>query len=183
VALSDLPWVTTHLDQTRIRLYFNSGVFAYRRTTELGRELRDMLTTVLSRRIRLPGSASRVVEQVLLTPLVIRHGLRWTGLPFTHNHTMASYLPEYYRPEAFRMARIVHYHDSMERHFWPTFLQRLGAEHPEVAEWLRPLGPIENRASPPARALSEVLRVERGVRRRAYEVGDWVRDRSASPRS
>ncbi len=172
VTLSELPWVTTHLDRRRIRLYFNSGVFAYRRTTELGRELRDMLTTVLRRRIRLPGSASRVVEQVLLTPLVIRHGLRWTGLPFTHNHTMASYMPEYYRAETFRTARIVHYHDSMEPHFWPTFAQRLGAEHPEVAEWLRPHGPIATYASPSARALAELLRVERGVRRRAYEVGE-----------
>jgi hypothetical protein len=169
IELDDLPWVTTHLDHKRIRLYLQAGIFEYRRALRFGTEYRDAVRDALRRRIRLPGNAWTFVDQALLAPFVVSKGLRWSELPFSHNHTMTSALSHYFDPETFREARVLHYHDSMLAHFWPTLLERLDDAHPDVAEWLRPLGPVVDSAAAHRRLFSEALRTQRGLRRRAHQ--------------
>jgi hypothetical protein len=161
----DLPWVEAPLDGVRMRLYFNSGIFVYRRSERVGSRQLDLLTEVFRAGIRLPGSASRMIEQVVLAPLVVGQAVPWKTLPFSYNSTMISALP--YRPDHLREARILHYHDSMSPERWEEFLGRIAEERPEAADWFRPLGPIESPASPVARAIGESFRVARGLRRRA----------------
>jgi hypothetical protein len=161
----DLPWVRTWLDEARVRLYFNSGVLVYRRSQKLGARQLKVLTRVFNAGIELPGSASRMVEQVVLAPLVVSDGVPWTALPFSHNSTMISLLD--YKAEHLRDARILHYHDSMSPDHWPQFLERIETERPEAASWLREVGPIASPATPLARAAGEGLRIARGALRRA----------------
>lgn len=161
----DLPWVETPLDHSRIRLYFNSGVVAYRRSQRIGSRQLELLTQVFRDGIRLPGSASRMVEQVVLAPLVLARGVSWRPLPFSHNSTMISALP--YDAAHLREAHVLHYHDSMAPDRWPEFLVRIESERPEAASWLNEVGPIESPASPIARGVAEAFRVTRGLRRRA----------------
>ena len=168
ISIDGLPWITTSLDRTRIRLYFQGGILVYRRSIQLGRKLQDLLIAVLDNHIRLPGSAWTFVDQTLPGPILVKNDYRWVELPFDHNYTMASYLPQYYDQESFREARIVHYHDSMAPHFWPAFLERLDRTHPEVAHWLRPLGALANESPAYWKALSETLRMQRGIRRRLH---------------
>jgi hypothetical protein len=160
----DLPWVHTPVDGARIRLYFNSGVMAYRRAQHVGAQQLELLTRVFEEGIRLPGPAGRMVEQVVLAPLVLSRGISWTGLPFSHNSTMISLLP--YNPAHLREARVLHYHDSMAPESWDEFLARIAAEQAQVAPWLRSVGPITSPASVPARILGESFRIVRGLRRR-----------------
>ena len=160
----DLPWVEATLDCVRMRLYFNSGVMVYRRSARIGTRQLELLTRVFSDRIRLPGSASRMVEQVVLAPLIVGSAIPWQPLPFTHNSTMISSLE--YEAERLREARILHYHDSMSPERWAEFLVRAEAQQPEAADWLRKQGPVASPAPAPARALGEFFRVARGVRRR-----------------
>jgi hypothetical protein len=162
----DLPWVDAPLDHVRMRLYFNSGVFAYRRSRRVGTQQLELLTRVFRERIHLPGSASRMIEQVVLAPMVVAQGIPWRALSFNHNSTMIGALE--YRPEHLREARVLHYHDSMAPEGWDEFLARIEAERPEAAAWLRAAGPIESPASRTAGAIAESFRVTRGVRRRIH---------------
>jgi hypothetical protein len=167
LAPDGLPWVETPLDAKRIRLYFNSGVLAYRRSLAIGARQLELLLRVFDDGIRLPGSAGRMVEQVVLSPLVVARSLPWKLLPFSHNTSMISDLE--YEPRYLREAHVLHYHDSMSPSRWSEFLLRMEAEQPRAASWLQRLGPIENPASRAARAVGECFRVGRGLRRRAND--------------
>jgi hypothetical protein len=171
----DLPWVEASLDRVQMRLYFNSGVLVYRRSTHVGTRQLELLTRAFRERVRLPGSDSRMVEQVVLSPLVVSAGIPWKALPFTHNSTMISLID--YDPANLRDARILHYHDSMAPEHWTEFLGRMKVEHPEVGQWLHEEGPITSPAPPAARAVAELFRVSRGVRRRASSASDRLAER------
>jgi hypothetical protein len=164
-SVDHLPWVEAPLDRVRMRLYFNSGVMAYRRSKRLGALQLDLLTRVFEEGVQLDGSATRMLEQVVLAPLAVARGIAWQALPFSHNTAMISYTP--YVPDHLREAVVLHYHDSMSPSRWAEFMARMEVERPESAEWLRAAGPIVNPARYPQRAAGEVLRIARGVRRRA----------------
>jgi hypothetical protein len=167
IAPDDLPWVEAPIDGVRMRLYFNSGVMVYRRSQRIGAQQLELLTRIFREGVRLPGSAARMVEQVVLAPLVVAKRVSWKPLPFNHNSTMISALA--YNAEHLRDARILHYHDSMAPERWHEFLTRVEAQRPEAASWLRDAGPIESPASPIARAVGELFRVTRGLRRRGHD--------------
>jgi hypothetical protein len=158
-----LPWVVTEREGDRIRLYWNSGVFVFRKGTGLAAE-HDRCT----RRLLDAGLGSAVTgvfftEQYALALAAARLNLRYKQLPHSHNYEMGSAIHEqWYREDKLRAARIVHYHDCMLPNFWPNFLGCLRATHPAVAAWLEPLGPLANQAPLPYRAVSKLLRKRRG---------------------
>lgn len=162
-----LPWVTTHLAKERVRLYFNSGVFVYRRDSSLGRRYLDLTVHSMDAHLGLLSNGEHLIEQFSLPIASTALGLPWEELPYAYNYTMASYFP-HFDPDEFARARVVHYHDAMDPPTWPLFLDRLRGSHPEAAGWVESLGPLRSPAPAPARALGEALRVGRGVRRRLY---------------
>lgn len=170
MSLDDLPWVHTKAENQRIRLYFNAGVFACRRDRGLSQIQLELCTRALDGRAGFPDHYENYIEQMALGLAALRGGLRWRILPCSHNYTMASYLPELYDGSEFRAASVLHYHDSMEEHFWTALLERLQKEHPAVHAWLAQAGPLANPAPPPWRLAREALRVGRGLPRRAYRL-------------
>jgi len=162
VELDKLPWVTTEREGDRIRLYWNSGVFVFRRGCGLAAEHDRCTTRLLD--VNLGSSVTGVffTEQYGLALAAARLGLRHRQLPHSHNYEMGSAIHDrWYREEKLRSARIVHYHDCMWPAFWPTFLGCLRATHPEVAAWLEPLGPLKNAAPFAYRAVTKLLRKRR----------------------
>ena len=93
-------------------------------------------------------------------------GLKWRTLPYSHNYDINWRSLCLYKPNEFRAARIIHYHDSMFPYFWDTFLQRVQTSHPQVAKWLLDLGPMRNEASYVRRAWSKALRTFRNRKER-----------------
>jgi hypothetical protein len=168
IDVDGLPWVTTHLEKERIRLYFQAGVFAYRRGIGFSRFYLDMCIQALDQRFGFADSGENYTDQVCLGLAVHKLGLRWRQLDPTHNFPMASFLPHADLPEQLAVARILHYHDSMEPGFWPTCLERLSHGQPEVRDWLNERGPLTDPAPAPSRAVRHGLRVARGVTRRRY---------------
>jgi hypothetical protein len=170
IDLQSLPWVVTHLEQERIRLYFQAGVFAYRRGMGFSRFYLEMCTEALDRHFGFANSGENYIDQVCLGLAVHERGLRWRQLAPTHNFPMASFLPHADRPDELARARVLHYHDSMEPHFWATCLERLAPAHPEVHEWLSARGSLGNAAPKPWRLVTQGLRMARGLPRRRYRL-------------
>jgi hypothetical protein len=164
--LDDLPWLTTG-DGHRVRFYWNAGLYSYRRSTGFGREFLSDFERALRERICRNHLQVHALDQVILGLTVLRMGLGWRAFPDTSNFPVLSWLPHNYDPEKVRNVDILHYHDSMQPHLWEKLLATLRPHHPKVHEWLSGLGPVQE-TPPLTRGLREVLRVYRGVKRRAY---------------
>jgi hypothetical protein len=168
--VDELPWVTTELEGERIRLYFNSGVFSYRRGIGFSELYLELCTRMLNERFGFAANGEHYTDQFCLGLAMLKAGLRWRQLPYSLNFAVASYLPDEQTVPGFAEARLLHYHDSMEAHFWPELLRRLEQAHPEVHAWLRDEQPLGDPAPPAWRLMREWLRVTRGVPRRRYRL-------------
>jgi hypothetical protein len=160
--LDQLPWVTTEREGDRIRLYWNSGVFAFRKGSGLAAEHDRCTTRLLDANVGSAVTGVFFTEQYALALAAANLGLKYRQLQHSHNYEMGSAIHErWYREEKLRAARIVHYHDFQWPAFWPTFIGCLQATHPTVAGWLEPLGPLRNTAPVAYRAVTKVLRTVR----------------------
>jgi hypothetical protein len=168
IDFESLPWVTTHMDGKRIRLYFQAGVFAYRRELGFSQYYLDICTDVLDTGFGFSHAAENYTDQVCLGLSAHKKGLRWRQLSTSHNFPMASFLPDFDKPEMLAAATVLHYHDAMQPHFWETCLERLRTTQPEVHAWLSERAPLEDPAPAPSRLVRQALRVARGVPRRRY---------------
>jgi len=164
IELESLPWVITEREGDRIRLYWNSGVFVFRRGTGLAAEHDRCSTRLLDVQLGSAVTGVFFTEQFGLSLAAAKLGLRFRQLPHSHNYEMGNAIhAEWYRESKLREARIVHYHDCMWPTFWPTFLDCLKQTHPDVAAWLEPLGPLSNNAPFLHRALTKFLRKRRSA--------------------
>jgi hypothetical protein len=169
--IEDLPWIVTESDKKRIRLYWNGGLFVYRRSTGFANHYLQTCLGLLESRITsaAPGYSLGIDEMSAIGLAMIQHGLRWRPLPDSHNHPVCSQgHEERYNAAQFQAARIIHYHDAMWPHFWPTFMRCLRGAHPEVAAWLEQLGPMKNAAPLSSRVWTKLLAYYRGNQASAY---------------
>lgn len=170
--VEQLPWVKTELEDVRMRLYWNGGFFAYRRSSQFGRHYLSYVEKLLDAQVitNEPGYSTGINEMAALGLAVVKEGISFRSLPFPFNYPMSSKTPaEWYSPERLAQVKVLHYHDAMWPWFFSSFVERLQPAHAEVARWLAPLGPMKNEASPPARVWSRALRSYRDARERAYQ--------------
>ena len=168
IDLDSLPWITPLVGAEPIRLYFNGGVFAYRRKTGFSAEFLRVCTQMLKERVGFAGHAENWIEQLALGLAAHRMGLRWELLPSSHDRLTGAFSkPETPRPVPSDTA-LLHYHEFMQPEHFPRTTAALGPHHPLVARWLTAQGPPANPAPTPWRWASEALRVGRGVPRRLY---------------
>jgi hypothetical protein len=160
--VDQLPWVMTEREGDRIRLYWNSGVFVFRRGTGLAAEHDRCTRRLLDVNLGSAVTGVFFTEQFGLALAAARLNLRRKQLPHSHNYEMGSAIhSRWYQEVKLRAARIVHYHDFMWPPHWPTFVGCLKATHPAVSAWLEPLGPLHNDAPFAYRAVTRLLRKRR----------------------
>jgi hypothetical protein len=168
IAIDSLPWVTTLTERMRIRFYINGGVFTYRRGSGFAEARLEDYYKYLRAKMSRSHSEVHFLEQLMLGLTVHRLGLRWRLLPHSCNYGCYSKLLDWVDHEKLAAAQILHYHDMMDAEHWPVFCDLLEkSKHPLGAELLR-FGPLANPSRAHARAVREVLRVARGIRRRVY---------------
>ena len=169
--LEQLPWISTAQTKERIRLYFNSGLMAFRTKSGFADEYLRLCTALLDRRI---ASAHRDFsygfnEMASAGFAVITLKLRWRALPYTHNYSVLSGGERLeFQMSDLKLARIVHHHESMGPRYWHLFLARMREGHPEVGAWLQTLGPLKGDGPFLTRLASRVLREWRRRRGRSY---------------
>jgi len=165
--VDELPWLDTG-DGHRIRFYWNSGVFAYRRRTGFGTQYRSDMRAFLDGRVARTHSQVHYADQVVLGLTVLRLGLSWRQLDASENFPLCSWLPGNYDPAKVADVGVLHFHDSMSGGLWGRFLGTIAPVHPSVYHWLSPMGPVTVPRARLARAVRELLRASRGLRRKLY---------------
>jgi hypothetical protein len=177
IEIEDLPWVVTAQTNQKVRLYFNGGIFVYRRSSGFAKCYLDLCLRFLESGVatKAEGYGESIKEMSALGFAVLKLGLQWKALPYSHDYVMLSKTHNaWYKEELLREAKIVHYHDSMWPHFFPTFQECLQNTHPEVAQWLASLGPMRNGAPVQWRFVSKILAAMRARQEAAYRRSCWI---------
>ncbi len=166
-----LPWIVTEQEKERIRLYWNGGIFVYRRSTGFAQAYLDTCLQLMDARIttKVDFDHIGINEQSAIGLTMVKLGLSWRALPYSHDYIMSSLThANWYDPAALKAAKITHYHDSMWSWFWDEFTGCLQQTHPQVAEWLMPYGPMQNPAPFMSRLLIKFLKSWRRRKELAY---------------
>jgi hypothetical protein len=168
--IETLPWIATEMEGQQIRLYFNAGVFVYRRSTGFGETYLQTCTDMLDSRLASRHSSFYFTDQISLGLAMVKLRMNWRALPYSHNYSMGSLIhKDWYSEEQLRAARIVHYHDAMWPPFWPVFVKCIRDTHPPVGEWLSSIGNMKNEAPFYWRGMNKILQYVRAKQESAYQ--------------
>jgi hypothetical protein len=171
VDIAELPWIVTAETNERVRLYFNGGIFVYRRSSSFSQSYLNLCLRFLDSGVATSaeGYDEGIKEMSAIGLAVMKLGLRWRALPYSHDYVMLSKTHNtWYKERSLREAKIVHYHDSMWPHFFPVFRECLENTHPEVARWLTALGPMRNEAPVQWRLINKALTMLRTKQEASY---------------
>jgi hypothetical protein len=169
IDVDSLPWIVTEQEQTRIRLYWNSGLFVWRRSVGFAQHFLDDCQRLLESPVASAEAGIYFTDQVTLGFTMVKMKLRWRALSYASNYALGSGIADLYEPAKLRQTRLLHYHDVLWPHSWDVFLRRIQAERPDVHDWLQQHGPLRTGAGLPHRALGRVLRFFRDRKVRAYQ--------------
>ncbi|MEO1431667.1 MAG: hypothetical protein AAFV71_21930 [Cyanobacteria bacterium J06633_8] len=169
--IEDLPWTQTELEKERIRLYWNGGIFVYRRSTNFGEKYLNTVIQVLDSSIASKETGIYFNEQMSVSLTVAKYKIPWSPLSSSHNFTFnTNRTKESYNLQEMKAAKILHYHGAMSTEsYWDTFIDFLRKTHPTVADWVVKLGPIQkNETSYNSRLFRKLIEYNRSRKQQAY---------------
>jgi hypothetical protein len=138
-----LPLLRDDAASESTRLFWNSGVFVFRRSLPIGVRYRDCTTALLDARIASRDSGIHWFEQVSLGFAMLQAGLRWKALPRSYNFSVHGWGKGLAASaQDLEQVKLLHYHNALERPSFEILVARLDETHEEVARWLRGRGPI-----------------------------------------
>lgn len=133
-----VPWVDRGEGGRLQKMYFNSGVFVWRKGSPFAQGYVRAFRRLLDSRIAQRNGDFFTADQTSLTPVVICEKLRWSHLDRRSHHMVFKEFID--GPEAapsVENAAIIHYSRSLDPAFRQRFFNRLESERPELADWLR----------------------------------------------
>jgi len=171
VEVDALPWVVTASDHEKIRLYFNSGVFIFRRGNNFAQEFLADCRKILQEKISSQYAGIFFTDQVALGLTAFRLRLPYKLLSQDHNYAVGSRSLEAFNSAKIKGVKILHHHDAMWPALWPTLLTSLKESHLEVFSWLQNLGPLTS----PLNGLRRLqLRLLKAIR--SWQLQNFLKD-------
>lgn len=167
--LDNMAWVRDHRDQRLMRMYFNSGVFAFRRGLGFGDAYADDFLKVLMCGYRSPTAGIYHTSQVTLPLTLHRLGMKVECLPLSHHTPFVSDIPRPVFESVLPAAKIVHYFRSLTPGQFDRFASLLNTSHPQTGKWLTDLGPLETRQPAMFRLINKPLYEWRRWKYRHFE--------------
>jgi hypothetical protein len=166
---SNLPLTRLHEISQEVRLYFNSGVFAWRRKSGFAVAYYRAFQQLIASRLAQCDGTFFTADQVIIAPVLVGHGIPWRHLPLVDHHMI--FQQQIIGPRAspsMKNSRVIHYSRSLTPPYREQFLGRLEAEAPSVFDLVRKnlasSGEDRTRFSMPAWG----LKVLRAVKYRTY---------------
>lgn len=132
----DLIWLERRAGR-RSLLYFNSGVFAWRRSTNFADSYRNAFVRLIKSRIAQKDGSFFSADQVILNSVLVSCKLRWRHMRIKDHHMMfPGLLTGKNAAPSMKDAAIIHYSNSLSPPYRSVFLDRLRCETPELARWI-----------------------------------------------
>ncbi len=153
----DYPWLT-NCQGSRLRAYFNSGVFVYRRGRGFFDHYRRTCERLLFSGYKSPVTGVFFTDQVTLAASALASNLRIRALPWEYNYAVGPSTEQPYDPDQVARMIVMHYHAGLCPEYWPAMLAQLQSDRPEVHRWLEPWGAVTGRTHLTARVVRRLLR-------------------------
>jgi hypothetical protein len=170
VDFADVPWIARDDGRPEQKMYFNSGLFAWRRESGFARSYAAAFRKLIRSRIAQHDGSFFTADQVILTPVVLANSLRWRHLSIIdHLMIFQGFIDGPDPAPSMSKASAIHYSKSLESPYRPRFLERLARERPALRVWLeqfeRELG---SERTARRSMLAQAFRIWRGLRWRWY---------------
>lgn len=158
IDLDSLPDIRVPTEGRSIKLYFNSGVFSYRRSTGLSCSHLEKMLSVMHANIA-SSVTGNYFTQHILGLCVHRHKLRWSQLPVSYNCP-----PE----NADLHTQIVHYHQKMWQPHYYGMIEIIKQISPNNLCHLERQGPLKNDMRIDRRLYASILKRYRHMQANHY---------------
>lgn len=133
-----LPWIEVMEGKPRIRAYFNSGVFVWRRGCGFAPAYFDAFCRLLRSRLAQKDRTFFSADQVILGPVVFGASLPWRHLERRHHHmTFQAFIDGPDPSPPMTHASVIHYSRSLDPSHRDRFMRRLATETPALATFLQ----------------------------------------------
>lgn len=155
----DFPWIPRSEEgEGLMRMYWQSGVFAYRRSTCLGRAHLERNLELFDRGISSSAAGSYFHEQVALAFAVADLGLKWAVMQKSHNFPVNPLVDWGHDDIGFSDVRILHYFGSAWGEHFPALQQQVYRSLPSAGEWLAGKGALTDDRPLPVRVTERFRR-------------------------
>ena len=137
VDYDQLPWVDRGDGTPLQKMYFNSGVFVWRRDRGFAKRYSLAFKTLMESRLAQSTGVFFTADQVILGPVIVGNNMRWRQLEH-REHLMAfpGLIDGPLKCPPLGDGAIIHYSGSLNPSHRERFLRRLRAESPILATWL-----------------------------------------------
>ena len=174
LAVEELPWVDPEDGSPRIRYYLNAGIVVVRRGADVTTRWLASTEAMFRYRVDFGPWREQFHEQVALGLTIVRFGLPYRLLSWSHNYGIDSSFPDALESDELSRVVVLHYHDQLRPEHWSHTVERLREVHPRVAAWLETRSPIVDPASSFGRGLRRWFAFVRHWLRRLYRFPDWL---------
>jgi hypothetical protein len=168
-----VPWIESRRDLGEQKMFFNSGVFVWRKGSDFAAAYHDAFIRLLRSRLGQADGTFHFIDQVILTPVVLGRKLAWRHLsPDEHFMIFQGFIDGPDAAPDMLNAQIIHYSRSMEAPYRDRFVGRLKKELPAFYDWLSSVE-VTDRVGRPTRAILWSLKAWRGARWRWHNQFIW----------
>lgn len=128
-----LPELECDHRQIQLKMYFNSGVFVWRRASNFSKSYHNAFVKLINSKIAQYDGNFFTADQVILGPVIIGTGLRWKHLRYTTHHmTFQSQIDGPIASPHMGNSAIIHYSKSLMVPYRQKMLARIKEELPKV---------------------------------------------------
>lgn len=132
---NDIPWIHLDVPAVRLRVFFNSGIFVWRRNTSFAKSYKSAFKTLLKSKLAPVSGNPWWADQVVISPILARDNIKWQHLDRVDHHmAFPGHLVGRSATPSMSRSHLIHYSRSFEGDSEPLILSRLQAEVPHVYE-------------------------------------------------
>lgn len=133
VDFASLPDLLIDHRNESIKMYFNSGVFAWRKSSPFAALYADAFAKVLNSKIAQHDGNFFTADQIILGPVIIKGNLNWRHLSYRcHHMTFQGQIDGPIASPDMGDSALIHYSKSLNPGYRNRFMQRIAKETPTL---------------------------------------------------
>jgi hypothetical protein len=129
----ELPWISLDSPMVKMRAFFNSGAFVWRRSSGFAENYYSAFDKLLKSKLASSTGTAWFADQVVISPVLVKHDIKWRHLSLAQHHMVfPGHITGSSSTPSMKNSSIIHYSGSLSGESEPEMLKRLFNELPDV---------------------------------------------------
>jgi hypothetical protein len=129
----ELPWISLESPVVKMRAFFNSGAFVWRRSSCFAESYVSAFEKLLKSKLASCSGSAWYADQVVISPVLVKNNISWRHLSLVEHHMVfPGHIIGPSATPSMKSSSIIHYSGSLSGESEPDMLQRLINEVPHV---------------------------------------------------